>query len=295
MPAIAPPAFAYTPNEAWTWNSYSLNQSWFNISTFGGSRFGAPVLRGANYAVPYRAGQSWRPKYPDQRTMTLTMWLDGSGSANHAYPAADARLAFNDNFQALRQQFWTRGAITGSVQGMLQRKWYLTAGGPGLVVATAMAEIAGSMDLTMNGRTGAAFSVDLLLADPYFYGGSSPTVGTGTVTTAVTTSGGTVTNPGDGVAGEGWSSAVSSFTITCTAPTTVTNTTAGVSFTIGSGPAFPVTVDILNMTVTDSGSVNRAANITHIGSRLWMGLLPGTNAITNTGGTSTFSFNPPYL
>lgn len=267
----------------------------FNIATFGGSRFGAPVLRGANYAVPYRAGQSWRPKYPDQRTMTLTMWLDGSGSANHAYPAADARLAFNDNWSALRAAFWTRGAITGSVQGMLQRKWYLTAGGPGLVVATAMAEIAGSMDLTMNGRTGAAFSVDLLLADPYFYGGSSPTVGTGTVTTAITTSGGTVTNPGDGVAGEGWSSAVSSFTVTCTAPTTVTNTTAGVSFTIGSGPAFPVTVDVLNMTVTDSGSVNRAANITHIGSRLWMGLLPGANVITNTGGTSTFSFTPPYL
>ena len=168
--------------------------------TFGGSRFGIPVLRGANYAVPYRAGQSWRPKYPDQRTMTLTMWLDGSGSANHAYPAADARLAFNDNFQALRQQFWTRGAITGSVQGQLQRNWYLTAGGPGLVTSTAMAEIAGSMDLTMNGRTGAAFSVDLLLADPYFYGSL--------VTTAITTSGGTVTNPGEGVAGEGWSSAV---------------------------------------------------------------------------------------
>ena len=49
------------------------------------------------------------------------------------------------------------------------------------------------------------------------------------------------------------------------------------------------------MTVTDNAGANRAANITHTGSRLWMGLLPGANAITNTGGTSTFRFNRPYL
>ena len=95
------------------------------------------MLRGANYAVPYRAGQLCRPKYPDQRTISLTMWLDGSGSANHAYPAADARLAFNDNWQALRQAFWTRNA-TGSVQGSLQRNWYLHAvRAPALVTGTA--------------------------------------------------------------------------------------------------------------------------------------------------------------
>jgi hypothetical protein len=288
MPVIPPPAFAYTPNESWLWNGFALNQPYWNISSFGGSRSGIPVLRGANYSVPYRAGQSWRPKYPDQRTITMTMWLSGAGSANHAYPAADARLAFNDNWQALRQAFWTRGAITGSLQGQLQRNWYLTTtGSPGLVTSTAMAEIAGSMDLTMSGRVGAGFSVDLLLSDPFFY--------SALVTAAVTTSGGTVTNSGDSVAGEGWSSAVNSFTITCTAATTVTNTTAGVGFTLSSGPSFPVTVDVLNLTVIDSGGANRAANLTHAGSRLWMGLLPGANTITNTGGTSTFRFNPSWL
>ena len=112
---------------------------------------------------------------------------------------------------------------------------------------------------------------------------------------AITTSGGTITANGDTVAGETWASAVNGFTVTCTAATTVTNTTAGVSFTIGSGPAFPVVVDILNMTVTDNAGANRAANLTHTGSRLWMVLLPGTNVITNTGGTSTVAWNDAYL
>ena len=97
------------------------------------------------------------------------MWMDGSGSAA-GWPAADNRLAFNNNWQALRQAFFTRGAISGSIQGQLQRNWYLTQGTNKLVTSTAMAEIAGSMDLAMNGRFGAAFTVDLLLADPYFYG-----------------------------------------------------------------------------------------------------------------------------
>ena len=290
MPTLAQ-VFAYAPAEAWFWtppgsSPVALNQPWFNTSTFGGSRSGIPVLRGSNYSVPYRAGQSWRTKYPDQRTITMTMWLDGSGSHNNAWPAGDARLAFNDNWQYLRQAFWTRGAAAGSVQGQLTRNWFLTSGGPGLVQATAMAEIAGSMDLSMNGRTGAAFSVDLLLADPFFYGAQ--------VIQAVTASG-NVTSLGDTVAGETWPSAVNAFTVKCSAPTTITNVTAGVSFSITSGPSFPVTVDVLNMTVMDNSGVNRQANFTHTGSRLWMVLLPGVNAITSTGGTATFTFCPPFL
>jgi hypothetical protein len=287
MPGIAPPSFPFgTFQEAWLWNGFSLNQPFWNISSFGGGRNSVPTLRGADVQVPYRAGQSWRPKYPDERTIALTMWLDGSGSANNPWPAADPRLAFNDNWQALRAQFFTRSA-TGHVQGQLQRNYYRTQGTPKLVTSTAMAELAGSMDLTMNGRFGAAFTVDLLLSDPYFYGALQ--------TQAITTAGGTITNLGEGVAGEGFPSAVHAFTVTCTAPTTVTNTTAGVSFTIASGPSFPVTVDQLNGTVIDNAGVNQISKFSHLGSRLWMCLLSGANVIANTAGTATFAYNPPYV
>jgi hypothetical protein len=287
MPA-APPATAYSPAEVWYWNGTALNSPYWNIATMGGSRFGLPTLRGGDYQVPFRAGQSWRPKYPDSRTVTLAMWADGNSSASQAFPAADQRLAFNNNIQAIRQLFWTRQGIGGSVQGQLQRNWYLTQGTNKLVTATAMAEIAGSMDLTMNGRTNAAFSVDLLLSDPYFYGAQQVVACTGGSTT--------VTGLGEGVAGEGYPSAVSAFTISLSAACTVTNGTAGVNFAFSAaGAVYPVTVDILNFTVTDNAGINQVAGLTHGGGRMWMCVLPGSNTISVSAGTATFRWNDCYI
>jgi hypothetical protein len=244
-------------------------------------------MRGQDYAVPYKAGQSFRAKYPDERTVSLTMWVDGSGS-QYGFPASDSRLAFNNNWQQLRQAFYTRSGGGGSVQGQLQRNWYWTqSGSAGLVTSTAMAEIAGSMDLTMSGRTGAAFTVDLLLSDPYFYGSSrSQGVGTG---------GGTINALGEGVVGEGWSSAVNSFTVVCSQACTVHNTTTGVSFALAGSATFPVTVDILNYTVVDAAGLNKSAMLTHSGGRMWMALVNGSNSITCSAGTATFSWNDAYI
>jgi hypothetical protein len=288
VPPIAPPVAAYSPQELWYWNGTALNQPYWNISTLGGSRFSLPVLRGQNYEVPYRAGQVWRPKYPDQRTITLAMWLTGVASASVAYPAPDQRLAFNNNLQSLRQLFWTRQGAGGSLQGQLQRNWYLTQGTNKLVTSTAMAEIAGSMDLTMSGRLHAGFSVDLLLADPYFYGAQQSVACTGASTTC--------TALGEGVVGEGQPSSVAGFTVQLSAAATVTNGTAGVGFSFSAaGAQYPVTVDVLNYTVVDNAGINQVAGLTHTGSRMWMVLLPGANVITVSAGTATFRWNDEYL
>jgi hypothetical protein len=290
--AVRPPdATPYSPQELWYWNTLPLQDAYgaWNISTFGGSRMSVPVYRGQNIAVPYRAGQSQVAKYPDQRTVTLTMWADGQGYGGSAgsYPAADQHLAFNSNWQQLRQAFFTRGAA-GSVQGQLQRNWYiLQQGTPALVTSVAMAEIAGSMDLTMNGRTNAAFSVDLLLADPYFYGIQR--------TQAVTGSS-VITALGEGIVGEGWPSAVNAFTVVVSGPCTVTNSTLGCSFTVSSGPAFPVTVDVLNLYVTDAAGANQVQYFGHAGSRLWMALQNGANNIAvSGGGSATFTWSDAYI
>jgi hypothetical protein len=285
---VNPPVGAYYPNELWYWNGTALNQPMWNIATFGGSRFGIPTYRGQDYAVPYRAGQNWRAKYPDSRTVTLTMWTDSQMSAGQSYPAADPRRAFNDNWQQLRAMFFTRNA-RGSVQGQLTRNWFLTVSGtPTMVSTVAMAEIAGSMDPTMNGRTSAAFSVDLLLADPYFYGS--------TRNQAITTSG-SITAQGEGIVGEGYAQPVSQFTVAITAACTVTNTTAGVSFThSGAGVAsWPVTVDVLRYTAVDHAGNNVVGGLSHAGSRMWQCLLPGANAITVSAGTATFTWMDAYI
>jgi hypothetical protein len=239
--------------------------------------------------VPYRAGQLWRAKYPDERTVTLTMWTDSQMSANQSYPAADPRRAFNDNWQALRAAFFTRGA-QGGLQGQLQRNWYLTQSGtPTMVTSTAMAEIAGSMDPTMNGRTSAAFSVDLLLADPYFMGAPR--------TQTITTAGGTITALGEGVVGEGFASAVNSFTVKISQASTVTNSTAGVSVThSGAGVVtWPVTIDVLRYTALDAVGNNVVGGLTHVGSRMWQCLLSGANVIAVTAGTAIFGWSDCYV
>ena len=260
----------------------------WNIATLGGSRFSLPVFRGQNYAVPYKAGQAQRAKFPDSRTVTLAMWASGQGDHSRGlYPAADPRLAFNDNFQQLRQQFFQMNAA-GSVQGKLQRNWYLYQGGSAqLVTSTAMAELAGSMDLTMNGRTSAAFSADVLLADPFFYGAQQAVACSGSVTA--------ITGLGEGIAGLGFPSAVNGFTVSLTNACTVTNVTAGVSFTFSGVATFPVTVDVLNETVVDSGGNNWISELSHAGSRAWMVVTPGAQTISVSAGTATFRFSDCYL
>lgn len=283
------PTGAYGPTEFWYWNETPLQTSYYNVATFGGSRFGLPTLRGQDYQVPYRAGQLWRAKYPDSRTITLNMWTDSQMSATQAYPATDPRRAFNDNWQALRAAFFSRGA-QGSVQAQLQRNWWWTQNGePTMVMSTAMAEIAGSMDPTMNGRTSAAFSVDLLLNDPYFYGPQRED--------AWDTGGATITAYGEGVVGEGFPSAVSDFTVTITQACTVTNSTAGVSFAHnGTGvAAWPVVVDPLRYTAVDADGNNCVGGVTHAGSRMWFCLLSGDNAVDVSAGTAGIIWNDAYV
>lgn len=289
--ARAPDPFVSPTNqEAWFYNGLPLQSAYgaWNIATMGGSRFGVPTFRGQNYETPYRAGQSYRQKMPDSRTITMNFWVDGQGiHQTSTFPSPDSRLGFNSNLQQIRDTFFTIGN-GGSQQGELERTWYIyQSGSPALVQATAMSEIAGSMDLTMNGRSNAAFSVDFLLADPHFYGAQ--------VTKACTGSSTTVTGLGESVVGLGYPSAVAGFTVTLSAAATVTNTTAGVSFAVSSGPSFPVTVDILNGTVTDNGGVNQIATLSHSGSRQWMLVLPGANTISVSSGTATFKYNDCYI
>ena len=267
----------------------SLQMQHWNIAVFGGSRFSLPTLRGQDIEQPYRSGLQWRPKFPNSRTLTLGMWTAGINQTTGVPDTADQRLAFNNNLQQLRAMFFQRGP-SGSVQGQLTRRWWLTQGGLNqIVTGYAMAEVAGTMEPTNMGRTSASFSVDLLLADPYFYGAEREV--------AVTTSGASIYGYGEGVIGEGYPSAVNVFTIQLTAgPVTVTNSTAGVSVTYGAAIAnSPVTLDILNNTAIDDAGNNVIANVTHAGARPWMTLVPGSNVIAVSDGTATFTFSDAYV
>lgn len=292
-----------TTTEYWDFNGTPLNQPFWNISSFGGSRQDLPLMRGQNYPVAYRAGQMWRPKQPDQRTITLAMWAAGIDQAL-LVPAADQRLAFNNNFQQLRSLFWQLGNL-GSTLGFLTRRWYLTQNGStGIVSATAQAEIAGTVQPTMSGRTRADFSVDFLLADPYFYGLRQslnvPANGSGTQ----------LYNLGDAAVGFGQSQGQGGvpFSLTfygqLTDPVTLTNVTNGVSVTINNSviaSGATLSLDVLNYTAFTGSGSSWLGNVTHYGARPWMLLMPGSNILTmstGNGGDSghcTLNWQPGYL
>lgn len=247
--------------------------------------------------MPYRSGLQWRPKYANSRTVTLVMWTVGIDQAS-GNPGTDQRLSWNDNWNTIRKAFWNRGS-GGSQQGTLVRQWFITQSSPQMVTASAMAEIAGSMEPTMTGRTRATFSVDLLLSDPYFYGAQQSQ-------TLAYNTGTTVTNLGEGVVGESFSSSVCGFTLKLNGPLTsptLTNSTAGVSVTYGANIASGhyVLLDVLNYTALSDTSVNNIQFVGHAGSRMWMCLLPGNNTLALTSlnggdtGTCQLVWNPPYL
>lgn len=302
-------------SEWWSWTppggpEISLAQPWITVSTFGGSRLGLPTLRGNDYEVPFRAGQQYRPKYPNSRTISLVMEVSGTDPVTGAPATDDQILAWNNNFQYIRQAFWTRDPL-GSTQGQLTRRWYLTQGSnsPAVIAATAMAEIGGTMDPAMTGRTRADFTGDLVLADPYFYGAQQNVVIAAGAHVALNAL-------GEGIAGEGYASAVNSFTCQLTGPLTaptLRNNTAGangvqVTYLNSVAPGEVVTLDFLAFSAVSSLGPNVVAKVKHAGSRMWFCLVPsstpgqpGLNDVTLTTlnavdtGTATVSWNDCYL
>jgi hypothetical protein len=267
-----------TNPEWWSWTppggpEVSLQQPWLTVSTMGGSRLALPTLRGADYEVPFRNGMLHRPKYANSRTVSLLMSVSGTDPVTGLPASTDQLLAWNNNFSYIRQAFWTRGPL-GSTQGKLTRRWYLTQGPnpPAVIAASALGEIAGDMTPTMTGRTRSDFPADILLADPYFYGpAQSAVVFAGALAPVLAL--------GEGVVGEGYPSAVSSFTIALAGPLTaptLTNQTAGVSVTYGANvaPGEVVTLDILAFSAVSSLGPNVVSLVSHAGSRFWFCLVP---------------------
>ena len=142
----------------WTADGQSLNTWAWNISTLAG-RMSPPEMRGEDRVIPYAPGEEYVPKVVGSRTLTLAMWIKGS-TADGAVPLT-ARDAFDDNWAALVKLLWTPGRQFNLgkqfKRGGVQR------------YAVAKAEFVGGLEPSMIGRNGAKFTVDLKLADPYFY------------------------------------------------------------------------------------------------------------------------------
>lgn len=276
------------PEEYWSFNGTSLHKYCWAIKTFGGSRYALPPIRGENILYPYRPGRAFASKMADSRVITLAMWVAGVDDNTDNPHATDQLVQFNDNLNALRKLFWTPYS-----EGILTRRWKLNTVSPEIIVAEARAQIAGTMDPSMTGRTRADFAVDLLLADPFFYGDEI----TVNIPMDVDVN---VFNPGDvEVAYQNFDMV---FNGELVSPLLINHSIdPEVSMTLNTlvPPETTVDVDVSQYLAYRSfdGS-NVSAAISHTGAKQWMYLQPGDNILHLHGegtGAVTLTFRPPYL
>src|SRR3954468_3069066 len=243
--------------EYWDINGTSLNQYCWSIKTIGGSRLAVPKLRGDNALYPFRDGRVFRAKQADSRVITLAMFVAGINPSTDK-PESRQDIQFNDNWRALQQLFWSPNE-----QLTVTRRWWQNPNAPVLRTATALCELAGTMDPTMTGRTRADFAVDLLLSDPYFYGDEIETTIQAN-TTAV------INNPGDI---DIWSSITIELNGEMISPI-ISNTSLDpdVWFRVNTAVvADEINIDVGQFSVINSfDNSNLVGSVTHSGDRAWM-------------------------
>lgn len=252
-----------TTEAYWDVDGVSLNTYARNIRTLGGDRVAPPPQRGDNPQVAFRPGRRFEPQIPDERVITLGMWVLPHDEDGDPQPG-NQRGAFNENWRTLTDLLYRPWRLFD-----LTKRWFDDRAGT-LHAATAKATYAGGLSPDeMMGPHAARFTVDLLLADPYFY----------TVEKSATVSaGGKVIHPGQ--------DRTVKMEVDLAAGARLTNDTAGV-WVENNGSA-ATTVD----TWAFSSSGVSVGDLANDGDFFWMVLLPGTNEFSGDG---TIRWRPNYL
>lgn len=166
-----------TTPEFWDADGHGLSTMAYNIETFTG-RVSIPTTRGQNIVAGNRPGAKWVKKPADQRKITLAMWVRGGDEWGAVqFPQLTAEQIFNQNVRTLQRMFAQYGR-----QIILTKRVNYPEG---ILKMSTAVEPTGEMNLDMHGRTAAAFTVDLLAADPFWYEDQSQGAGILTPTTGV--------------------------------------------------------------------------------------------------------------
>jgi len=242
----------------------------------------APPLRGDDRQYAFRPGMEFRPRVVDSRSITLGLWLigqDGPGTTVAEYMAnyagAERKLR-----RLLRPDAGGQFAIT--------RTW---TDDLGTHTATGHGIAPGGMERQRAGKHAGRVTVDIGMADPFFYGTPVPV----TLPVGVPT---TVDNQGDDA-----TTAVSIAFAGVLSNPKVTNTTPDPDVWVKVGTALAagdhLTVDVLaTSAVRSSDGANLIGAVTHSGARAWLGLRRGTNTVTlsadSGAGNAVLTYQPVY-
>lgn len=251
-----------TTSTFWDVSGQSLQTLAFNISTQGG-RMSPPPLRGEDIIVPYALGERYVPKIAGSRIIPLSMWVRGRGEDGELDGPEDRK--FQENWRMLRNLLWR-----GGEQFELTKRFYIDGV---LRTAVAKAQFWGGLEPTMKGPRAAKFSVDLKLADPYFYDSELDTVNLTNGTTVVVARGDVATQ---------------NIKITINGSRTNTklvNSTLGLQVeypeALTSGSTAIIDVPNWEALTTPSGvpTYDSSGKVTHTGADVWFALKPGDNSL----------------
>ena len=145
----------------WDINGVSLQNLAWNIKTWGGNLQAPPPSRGEDLVISGASGQRAMRRVPDARQLTFSMWVVGAKADGTPPDDGEVRLFFERNWRQLRKLFWNEAR-----EFVLTRRWIDDNGV--LHNASAIARYDSGLDLSMTGEMRAEFSVDVLLAQPFF-------------------------------------------------------------------------------------------------------------------------------
>lgn len=253
----------------WSVDGVSLQTMAFNIVTLGEGREAPPPMRGEDTLVPYNVGKKRGPRIPDSKVLTLGMWVIGATeNGNMPDPGTTLRQQYNTNWRKLRNLLWNQGEVI-----QLTKRFEDDSGN--IISATAEATYAGGLEPQMGGPYRAAFTVDLLLHDPFFYSDVEiEEVFTDNETKTLDVLGDYKTY---------------SIELEMAAGSRFTNTSENPD--VWCQLSVDGTVDVKNGIVS-SGS---AGSLTHKGAFKYFVLSPGENVIQLTGASSTIRYREAYV
>lgn len=260
----------------WEYNGVNLTRHGFNIQYLGAPLNTAP-FRGDNIVVPHKVGRLNTAKWPDQRIVSLSMWVKDI-PVDAGTPSTEANMLAN--LDTLRQLFGAPGQHT------LKHSF-------GSITRLAQAEVVNQVEFRPEGTNNVyRLVVEFLLADPWWYAESATTVGPTSIVSNPQNI--TVTNAG-------------TYQVDDAMITTV-GEIVNPKFTVGSRwVQYTGTVPAGGTLVVNCGAFTAALNganvtgdISHVGGVEWLLIQPGANTFTvssSSMGTPavTVSFTAPFV